>query len=96
MNMDKKRSARVPKFKSEAEEASWWDAHPDFIAEQFVKAAKAGKIVRGSPKSQSMSIRIPSKDMEAARRLAERKGLPYQTYIKMLLHQALARDRAAS
>jgi hypothetical protein len=62
----------MPKFKSEAEEAAWWDAHPDFIVEQFEKA-----------------------DLEAAQRLADRKGLPYQTYMKMLLHQALEKERVA-
>ena len=30
----------LPKFKSEAEEAELWDRNPDFIADQFEKAAK--------------------------------------------------------
>jgi hypothetical protein len=38
-----------------------------------------------------VSIRIPASDLAKARDVAERKGLPYQTYIKMLLHEALAR-----
>jgi hypothetical protein len=32
-------------------------------------------------------------DIALAQRLAERKGLPYQTYIKSLLHEALERER---
>jgi predicted DNA binding CopG/RHH family protein len=51
--------------------------------------------MHGLPKSRSITIRIATPDLEAARKLAERKGLPYQTYIKMLLHQALQRERAA-
>jgi len=31
--------------------------------------------------------------MEAVRELAEKRGLPYQTYMKMLLHQALEKER---
>jgi predicted DNA binding CopG/RHH family protein len=31
----------------------------------------------------------PEIDIELARQQAARKGLPYQTYIKSLLHQAL-------
>ena len=85
----------IPKFKGEAEEAAWWDAHPDFIVEQFEKAAKEGRLLRGIPKSKSVTIRIPVRDLEAAQRLADRKGLPYQTYMKMLLHQALEKEQVA-
>ena len=43
--------------------------------------------------SRLLSIRIPEPDIALAQRLAERKGLPYQTYIKSLLHEALERER---
>ena len=36
---------RIPKFRSEKEEAEWWDAHPEVITELFLKAKKEGKIV---------------------------------------------------
>jgi hypothetical protein len=41
-------------------------------------------------------LRVAVKDVEAARKFAERKGLRYQTYIKMLLHEALQRERERS
>ena len=89
----------IPKFKSEKQEAEWWDAHPEVITQLFLKAKKEGKIkrlpkVRGATKS--VTIRMPIADIEAAQELAEKRGLPYQTYIKGLLHQALARERKAS
>jgi predicted DNA binding CopG/RHH family protein len=96
--MAKRKTAKtttIPKFKIEAEEAGWWDAHPDFIVEQFEKAAKEGRLLRGIPRSKSITIRIPIRDLETAQRLADRKGLPCQTYMKMLLHQALEKERAA-
>lgn len=43
--------------------------------------------------SRLLSIRLPEPDIALAQRLAESKGLPYQTYIKSLLHQALERER---
>jgi predicted DNA binding CopG/RHH family protein len=85
----------TPKFRTEAEEAAWWDAHPDFLAEQFEKAAKEGRLQRGIPKSKSITVRIAVKDLQTAQRLAEQKGLRYQTYMKMLLHQALEKERQA-
>ena len=89
---------RMPRFKSEREEAAWWDAHPEVITELFLKAKKEGKIkrlpvVRGATKS--VTIRMQVADIEAAREIAERRGIPYQTYIKGLLHQALEREQKA-
>jgi len=43
--------------------------------------------------SRLLSIRLPEPDISLAQRLAESKGLPYQTYIKSLLHEALERER---
>ena len=42
--------------------------------------------------SRFLSIRLPEPDIALAQRLAESKGLPYQTYIKSLLHEALERE----
>jgi predicted DNA binding CopG/RHH family protein len=36
-----------------------------------------------------VALRIPEADLTLARKQAEQKGLPYQTYIKSLLHEAL-------
>jgi len=89
---------RIPAFKSEKEEAEWWDAHPDVVTALFLKAKKEGKIkrlpvIRGA--TRSTTIRLPIADIEAAQQIAERRGLPYQTYLKGLLHQALERERKA-
>jgi hypothetical protein len=46
--------------------------------------------------SRLLSIRLPEPDIALAQRLAETKGLPYQTYIKSLLHEALERERAGA
>jgi predicted DNA binding CopG/RHH family protein len=37
-----------------------------------------------------ISLRVAEADLAMARRQAEQKGLPYQTYIKSLLHETLA------
>jgi predicted DNA binding CopG/RHH family protein len=88
----------IPRLKSEKEEAEWWDANPEVITELFLKAKKERKIkrlpaVRGATKS--VTIRMPIADIETAQQIAEKRGLPYQTYIKGLLHQALERERKA-
>ena len=47
------------------------------------------------PLMRAISIRLPLPDLALAQELAARKGLPYQTYIKQLLHDALDRERPA-
>jgi hypothetical protein len=42
--------------------------------------------------SKKIAIRIRAVDIERARELAEKKGIGYQTYMKMLLHEALERE----
>ena len=89
---------RIPTFKSEKAEAEWWDAHADVVTALFLKAKKEGKIkrlpvIRGA--TRSTTIRLPIADIETAQHIAERRGLPYQTYLKGLLHQALERERKA-
>ena len=90
---------RIPRFKSEKEEAEWWDAHPDVITKLFLQAKKQGRLRRLPPArgiTKSVTIRLALGDVETAQELAGRRGLPYQTFIKMLLHQALEKERIAS
>jgi len=100
MNMAKAKmkQAVIPKFSNEAEEAAWWDAHRSEIEAEIRQRMKQkrpltlGNLFRGAKPSQPITLRIPKEDLETARRLAARKGLGYQTYIKMLLREALAED----
>src|ERR1035437_3747438 len=83
---------RIPAFQSEKEKAAWWDAHAEVFTALCLKAKKEGKIkrlpvIRGAPRPTT--IRLPIADIETAQQIAERRGLPYQTYLKGLLHQAL-------
>lgn len=41
--------------------------------------------------TQAISLRIPVADLEAAKRLAEKTGLGYQTILKDLIHEGLQR-----
>ena len=88
-------SIAIPRFESEREEAQWWDAHPEVVTALFLKAKKEGRLerlprIRGATKS--VTIRMPITDLETAREIADKRGLPYQTFIKGLLHQALERE----
>ncbi|MFZ0319331.1 MAG: CopG family antitoxin [Candidatus Sulfotelmatobacter sp.] len=96
----KMKQVMVPKFGSEAEEAAWWDSHRSEVEAEIRRRMKQRKPLtlsnlpqRPEP-SQPVTLRIPKEDLETARRLAARKGVGYQTYIKMLLREALAENVA--
>ena len=96
----KARRPTVPKFETEAEEAQWWDGQKKMVEEQLVQAMRDGSAKRGTAQrltrqareARNITIRMPLDDLERARSLAEQKGLGYQTYMKMLLREALDRE----
>jgi len=98
-----KQKRALPIFRSEAEEAEWWHKNRARLDKDFVEAAKKGKLMRldkstlsarlAASKLRVVSIRLPENDIELARQQATRKGLPYQTYIKSVLHQALRQSK---
>ena len=81
----------IPKFRTEAAEAKWWDSHPEAAAEIMKRALKSGAARRAVP-LKTVTMRLPVLDIKTAKDLAHQKGLPYQTYIKMLLHEALEKE----
>src|SRR6266446_5507992 len=88
----------IPRFSNEAEEAAWWDSHRSDIEADIRQRMKhkqplrLSNLLQGAKPSQPITLRIPMEDLETARRLAAKKGLGYQTYIKMLLREALAEN----
>ena len=100
--MKKQTKRIVPTFATEAEEAAWWYKNRNAHGKELLAAVRTGKakvltkdesrrrieVSRKKP-SPVVSLRIPEADLAMARKQAEHKGLPYQTYIKSLLHETL-------
>jgi hypothetical protein len=97
-----KKTLRIPKFKNESEEADWW-ASP--VGRAYVKQRSAEAQPKGAKASGSslvaklssrssiqIAIRLPETDLARARKMAHRKGIGYQTLLKMLVHEGLARE----
>ena len=105
--MEKQPKRVIPVFATEAEEAEWWYKNRNKHGKQLLAAVKKGEAqvltneklrerIAASKKTPApvVAIRIPEADLALARKQAEQKGLPYQTYIKSLLHETLtAREK---
>jgi len=46
----------------------------------------------GRASSVQIALRLPAPDLAKAREIAERKGIGYQTLLKMLVHEGLRRE----
>lgn len=102
MNTNKK-SIEMPKFKNESAEADWW-ASP--AGRAFVKQRSAGGLAKkikfagsalvaklAKKSSVQIALRMPASDIAHAREVAERKGIGYQTLLKMYVREGLDRER---
>lgn len=100
MNMRKEQSTKVPEFVNEDEEARWWASAEgrEFLrrqsAEGSPKRRKGSPLVNSLNRASSVQIalRLPEPDLAKARRIAGRKGIGYQTLLKMLVHEGLRRE----
>jgi predicted DNA binding CopG/RHH family protein len=95
--MNKKVKLIIPKFASEREDARWHDRHRRQLEAALLERIKAGdtltlKQALARARLRPVTIRLANEDIEAARKLAARKGIGYQTYIKLLLREALQRE----
>jgi predicted DNA binding CopG/RHH family protein len=83
-------------FVNEAEEAAWWESNEDRLADEFEKATGEGTIGIGTVAKRAAlrttTIRLDPDDVTKARVHAEARGLRYQTYLKMLIHEALCAE----
>jgi predicted DNA binding CopG/RHH family protein len=97
---EKRARIKVPKFASESEEARWWDRNTKTVEKELVTALRTGtakwgtaqQLVQEARESKNITIRMPVAEIARARAMAAKKGIGYQTYMKMLLKEALDRE----
>ncbi len=91
----------IPRFKDEDEEAAWWEKHRAAVEADLRAAMRDGKTMslqdvmaqaRRKKELLPVTIRLASEDIATARQLADDRGIGYQTYIKLLLHDALQKE----
>ena len=98
----KKKPIDAPKFVDEAEEADWWASRRgrEFVKQKSAEPVKKGSALKGSrlvgqlnrSPSVQIALRLPEPDVTKAREIATRKGMGYQTLLKMLVHEGLRRE----
>jgi len=79
---------KPPKFKNEAEERRFWQAHD---STEYVNWSDAEAVVLSElkPSTKSISLRLPESMLEQLKLLAHKQDVPYQSLVKMFLAERL-------
>lgn len=101
-----KKEVKMPKFKNENDEADWRASAPGraYLKKKAKDAQASGTKFEGSAmvaqlnkqSSTQIAIRLAGADIEEARKIAGRKGIGYQTLLKMIVHEGLRREARRS
>jgi hypothetical protein len=85
----------VPKFASEEEEANWWFENRGKREEEFLEAARTGRLRSGSTalrrvrEANTLTIHLSDSDLAPIRHLAAQRGQSEDSCAASILHRAL-------
>jgi hypothetical protein len=102
--MQLKKAKSIPKFRTEAEEAAWWETHDTSELWKSARPVRPVKLPpeqsafiksRAAARKQAISIRLDRSQIEAAKRIAARKSVGYQTQLRMWIAEAIRQESQA-
>jgi predicted DNA binding CopG/RHH family protein len=79
---------KVPEFHSDEEELAWLDKNHERLAQLVEKHGVKVKLTLKEP-TQQISIRLPVRDIERAKKIAARAKTNYQTILKRAVRSGL-------
>jgi predicted DNA binding CopG/RHH family protein len=81
----------VPKFRTEAEERTFWETHD---SADYVDWSKAQRVRLPNLKlsTTSISLRLPQDMLDRIKIAANKRDVPYQSLIKMWLAEKVGAD----
>ncbi|MCG3196233.1 MAG: hypothetical protein GHCLOJNM_00705 [bacterium] len=82
---------RIPKFKTEDEEREFWASRD---STEFIDWSKAARTVFPNlkPSTKTISLRLPESIIAALKVLANKRGVPYQSLLKVFLAERIEED----
>jgi len=85
--------SRLPRFASEQEEAEFWASHD---STEYLGDTEPVDVtfVDARPPKKQISLRLDTDAIEELKAVAQRKGIGYQTLIRIWVMERLAQERA--
>lgn len=87
----KKSLKKIPSFKSENAERTFWDTND---STEYVdwKGAKRVKFPNLKPSTETISLRLPQMMLEEIKVMAQKRDVPYQSLIKVMLDRTIREE----
>ncbi|MBI4239476.1 BrnA antitoxin family protein [Candidatus Uhrbacteria bacterium] len=88
----KKTFKKIPTFKSDSAEALFWSSHDstDYIDWRKAKRVRFPNL---KPSTETISLRLPQGMLEEIKMLAQKRDVPYQSLIKIMLDSKLRDEK---
>ena len=82
----------IPRFRSEAEERTFWAEHD---STEYIdwSQAKVARFPNLQPSTATISLRLPQGMLDDLKTLANQQDVPYQSLLKVFLAERLRRER---
>lgn len=91
---------RLPKFKSAKQEARFWETHSlaDYVGQMedvtdlFTFAPQLIAKINERAQKRLLAIRLANWEIEKAKEIAKKRGMPYQTLMREWIDEGLRRE----
>ncbi|MCI0469641.1 MAG: BrnA antitoxin family protein [Nitrospirae bacterium] len=83
---------KIPKFKSEKEEAVFWATHD---SADYISETKEAKVKFARPQKKLVSLRLDEKTIRELKKIATRKGIGYSELVRMWVLENIQKLKAA-
>lgn len=87
-----KKFKKIPVFKNEIEESKFWMTHDSTEYVDWSKAKRNFSFPNLKRSTESISIRFPSSLISDLKVIANKKDVPYQSYVKIVLAEAVKKE----
>ena len=96
-----KQKIKIPKFRTESEEAEYWGTHDTTDIWKHAKPARTVKLPpaqikmireRHDQRKTAISIRLDPEQIKVAKKIAARKSIGYQTQLRMWIADGIRRE----
>lgn len=87
-----KKFKSIPQFKSEEEEARFWDTHDTTEYIDWSKAIKNPVFSSLKPSTRPITVRLPESLIASLKLLANKRDVPYQSLLKIFLAERVKKE----
>ena len=87
--------SKIPKFTTEQEEAEFWATHD---STEFLDDTEAVDVtfIDSRPPKKQIALRLDGETIDALKAVAARKGIGYQTLIRLWVNERLEQEQASA